>query len=98
MIVCSDGYIVDVIGPYAATSSDAIIMRTLMQENSDWPNDVLILDRGFRDSIYVIEDCGYNPHMPPSRTRGEQLSTAQANKSRLITMVRWVVETINGHK
>ncbi|KAJ8711927.1 hypothetical protein PYW08_008881 [Mythimna loreyi] len=35
--------------------------------------------------------------MPPSKRREDtQLSTDQANKSRLITMVRWVVETING--
>lgn len=101
LIVCTDGYIVDVTGPYAATTSDATIMRSLMQDNSDWhwflrTNDVFILDRGFRDSIPCIEECGYNPHMPPTRARGEQLSTAEANKSRLITMTRWVVETING--
>lgn len=56
----------------------------------------MILDRGFRDSIPSIAACGFNPHMPLSRTRGEQLSTSDANKSRLITMTRWVVETTKG--
>lgn len=102
LVVCTDGYILDVVGPFAAITSDATIMRSLMEdETSEWhgflrPNDVFILDRGFRDSIASIEECGYNPHMPPTRSRGEQLTTPDANKSRLITMVRWVVETING--
>lgn len=102
LVVCTDGYIVDVVGPYAATTSDATIMRSLMEdENSAWhwflrERDVFILDRGFRDSIASIEECGYIAHMPPTRARGEQLSTIDANKSRLITMTRWVVETING--
>ncbi|XP_045504033.1 uncharacterized protein LOC123700757 [Colias croceus] len=77
-------------------------MRSLMDDQaSAWhgflrPNDVFVLDRGFRDAIPSIELCGYNPQMPPTRSRGEQLTTADANKSRLITMTRWVVETING--
>jgi hypothetical protein len=102
LVVCTDGYILDVMGPYAATTTDATIMRSLMEDQtSPWhgflmPNDVFILDRGFRDSIPSIEECGYIPQMPPTRSRGEQLTTADANKSRLITMVRWVVETING--
>lgn len=102
LIVCTDGYILDVLGPYAATTSDATIMRTIMEdEDSPWhwflrTNDVLILDRGFRDSISSIQEFGYNPQMPPSRSRGEQLTTEDANKSRLITMTRWVVETMNG--
>ncbi|XP_045457339.1 uncharacterized protein LOC123667489 [Melitaea cinxia] len=101
LIVCTDGYILDVLGPYAATTSDATIMRTIMEhEDSPWhwflrPNDVFILDRGFRDSISSIQEFGYNPQMPPSRSRGEQLTTEEANKSRLITMTRWVVETMN---
>lgn len=102
MIVCTDGYILDVLGPYAATTSDATIMRSIMEdEESPWhwflqTDDVFILDRGFRDSISSIQEFGYNPQMPPSSSRGEQLTTEDANKSRLITMCRWVVETMNG--
>lgn len=35
--------------------------------------------------------------MPPTKHRSEsQLRTEEANKSRLVTIVRWVVEVING--
>lgn len=108
MIVCADGYILDVTGPYSARTTDAQIMKMILENHDarieDGPfhyffhqGDVFILDRGFRDSIPSIETYGYEAHMPPSKQRQEtQLSTEQANKSRLITMVRWVVETING--
>ena len=41
-------------------------MRDLMQEDSPIhgllrADDVFILDRGFRNSIDNIEECGYNP-------------------------------------
>lgn len=99
LCVSTDGYIIDILGPYTAVTSDAKIMRTMMSQTSPWhwflrPNDVLILDRGFRDSIPQIERCGYIAYMPP--TARTQLTTAEANKSRLVTMTRWVVETING--
>ena len=49
--------------------------------------DVFILDRGFRDSIYDIQSLGYEAHIPPSKYRNAtQLTTEQANKSRLITI------------
>lgn len=61
-------------------------------------NDVFILDRGFRDSIRLLEDCGYRTYMPDSLLEGEhQLTTTQANRSRCITLCRWVVEVVNGY-
>lgn len=108
LIVCADGYIIDVTGPYPAVTSDSDIMEKILQ-NHDEPiedgafhyffesGDIFILDRGFRDSISLIESHGYVAHMPPSKSPNEtQLSTESANKSRLITMCRWIVETING--
>ncbi|CAB3239874.1 unnamed protein product [Arctia plantaginis] len=60
-------------------------------------DDVFILDRGFRDSIPNIESAGYIAHMPPSKDRHTtQLTDIQADKSRQITIVRWVIEVING--
>lgn len=107
LFVCADGYILDVLGPYSARTTDADIMKMVLENNAPTEDrafhyflhqgDVFILDRGFRDAIPTIEAYGYEAHMPPSKHREEtQLSTNQANKSRLITMVRWVVETING--
>uniref|UniRef100_A0A2H1WJQ1 SFRICE_039260 n=1 Tax=Spodoptera frugiperda TaxID=7108 RepID=A0A2H1WJQ1_SPOFR len=103
LIVCTDGYIIDVKGPYAATKTDANIMSSIMNNNLNpihillEPNDVFILDRGFRDSLGDIEACGYEYHVPPSKDRTEsQLTTEQANESRMVTMCRWVVEVVNG--
>ncbi|XP_045510487.1 uncharacterized protein LOC123705641 [Colias croceus] len=103
MIVSTDGYILDVLGPYAATTSDATIMQDIMRdENSAWhwifqQNDVILVDRGFRDSLASIEEWGYEVHIPPTKDRNEtQLTTDQANKSRTITISRWVVEAMNG--
>lgn len=103
LVVTTDGYIIDVMGPYAATKTDANIMSDIMN-NGEHPihcllerNDVFILDRGFRDSLDDIEACGYEYHVPPSKHRHEsQLTTDQANESRLVTICRWVVEVVNG--
>ncbi|XP_063383693.1 uncharacterized protein LOC134669975 [Cydia fagiglandana] len=102
LVVCPDGYIVDVAGPYAATTSDADIMSQELAVDGPMnyvleAGDVFIVDRGFRNSIPDIEACGYEAHMPPTKQPHEtQLSTEDANKSRLVTIVRWVVEVING--
>lgn len=103
LIVASDGYIVDCFGPYKAITSDAVIMTNLFNnENSALRlyfrnNDAFILDRGFRDCINLLEECGYRPYMPESLLEGEhQLTTLQANRSRCVTICRWVVEVING--
>ncbi|GBP54902.1 hypothetical protein EVAR_11656_1 [Eumeta japonica] len=99
LLICTDGYIVDVTGPHAATTSDATIMNAYI-ENEMNPihyvlhnNDTFVLDRGFRDAISTLQTWGYQAHMPPTKLRSEnQLSTVEANKSRLVTIVRWVVE------
>ncbi|XP_045765909.1 uncharacterized protein LOC123878873 [Maniola jurtina] len=103
LITCPDGYIIDICGPYAATKTDAQIMSDIMNDTTSpvhivlQTDDVFILDRGFRDSIPEIESAGYVAHMPPSKDRhATQLTDIQANKSRQITIVRWVIEVING--
>lgn len=103
LLVATDGHIIDIFGPYAATTSDATIMRLLFQnENSELrqyfrQNDVFILDRGFRDSIPLLTSLGYTVCKPETLSAGEtQLSTEKANKSRLVTLCRWVVEVANG--
>lgn len=103
LIVSCDGYIVDCFGPYKATTSDADIMTSLFSnENSPLrlylqENDIFILNRGFRDSISLLESCNYSAYMPESLLEGEhQLTTEQANRSRCVTICRWVVEVVNG--
>jgi len=58
-------------------------------------NDILVVDRGFRDSIELIEDLGLIAKMPHFLQNKHQ-HTEEANESRLITSVRWIVEAVNG--
>lgn len=103
LFVCCDGYILECVGPYEATQNDSSIMSALFNnENGPMraffrPHDVFILDRGFRDVIPQLESYNYRTYMPESLLESEhQLTTHQANKSRCVTMCRWVVEVVNG--
>ncbi|RVE47928.1 hypothetical protein evm_007442 [Chilo suppressalis] len=103
IIVCCDGYIIDVLGPYAATKSDADILkdefRDPLQPLRQYfkEGDIFILDRGFRDSISLLQNLNYSVHYPLSLEPGEhQMSTQNANESRKVTLCRWVVEVVNG--
>ncbi len=58
--------------------------------------DVLIVDRGFRDVKEFLEKVGLSVYFPSFLKKGEkQLEDEEANKSRLVTKVRWVVEVVN---
>lgn len=103
LFVTCDGHIVDISGPHAAIENDASILNhhlSGVDRPLNWllnPGDVFILDRGFRDSIEYLEEHGYVGIMPQSQTRGStQLTTIQANKSRMCTICRWPVEIVNG--
>lgn len=103
LIVCPDGYIIDVLGPYPATTSDADILGCEIQkENSELkdyfqPGDAFVLDRGFRDALPLLNECGFRTFVPRTLQQGEtQLTTLDANKSRAVTICRWVVEVVNG--
>lgn len=51
-------------------------------------DDVVIVGRGFRDSITYLQDLGIKVEMPPFMEKGErQMSTEAANTSRLVTKV-----------
>ncbi|RVE44543.1 hypothetical protein evm_010809 [Chilo suppressalis] len=102
LIVCCDGYILDVFGPYAATTNDATIMNSILDNEALVQyfneNDVFILDRGFRDSMDKLHDKGFLAHMPESLSPGHsQFTTLEGNRTRCVTINRWVVEAVNGH-
>jgi len=61
-----------------------------------WPEDVMVVDRGFRDSITTLEEYGLIPKMPHFLEVGKQHNTMSANESRLVTKIRWIVESVNG--
>lgn len=105
MLVATDGYILTVLGPYLADgkNSDAKITEHMLKSNAEnineWfhDNDVLVVDRDFRDAIDILKDFGINAQMPHFLNKSQrQHSTEEANESRLVTKVRWVVESVNG--
>lgn len=105
MITTTDGTIIDLLGPYKAVTNDADIMQYIFERNNDvqqifQPGDSFILDRGFRDVKPMLDGLGYKVYMPDFILRKDpkgQLPTEKANKSRLVTKCRWVVEARNGH-
>ncbi|XP_062581928.1 uncharacterized protein LOC134243712 [Saccostrea cucullata] len=102
VIVSTSGYYISVLGPYLARNSDATILNHIMKTNREdvlnWmeEDDIFIVDRGFRDSMEYLEELGIKACMPSFMKKGEkQLSTQDANTSRLVTKIRWVVESSN---
>jgi hypothetical protein len=102
IITSTDGYILSVLGPFLADSknNDASIIKHCLFENQEgvleWliDDDVIILDRGFRDAIKPMKMLGFQPAMPNFLTGGKkQFDAVEANRTRCITKVRWVVES-----
>ena len=106
MLVATDSYILNVLGPYLADgkNSDAKITEYMLKINSqdirNWfrEGDVLIADRGFGDVTELLNECGIKTAMPHFLNKSEkQHSDEKASESRLVTKDRWVVELANGH-
>ena len=59
-------------------------------------NDIMILDRGFRDLLSVLKSLDIDATTPsfldPNR---RQFDVHDANRSQFITKLRWVVESVN---
>ncbi|KYN28329.1 hypothetical protein ALC57_02254 [Trachymyrmex cornetzi] len=106
LIVAPDGYILDIHGPYFsdARNNDAAVLEREFQNDAgalrEWlgENAIIIVDRGYRDVLPLLQNLVIETHMPPLLQEGQtQLSTEDANDSRLITKSRWIVEARNGH-
>lgn len=106
ILVAPDGYILAINGPYFsdARNNDATILQHELQNDINgmrtWfqEGDVVIVDRGYRDSIGLLQDLGLHYHMPPFLPPDQrQLTTVETNRARLITSTRWIVEARNGH-
>lgn len=104
MIISCDGYIVHALGPYKARDNDAKILEHIHRATNKLdnlqPGDILMLDRGFRDCVKYFEEKNFEVKTPSllqlSKQKG-QLTTIEANKTRLVTATRFVVEVRNGH-
>lgn len=106
MLTASDGYIVDIQGPYFsnAANNDARVMVNELENDlngmREWlqAGDIFVVDRGYRDAVAVLETMGIMFKMPPLLEQGQrQFTTEKANASRLVTMTRWIIEAIDGH-
>ena len=102
-IVLPDGHVLETIGPFYSDghNNDAGMTSKILKEEGygvlDWlkssPNQVMVVDRGFRNVIDELQSMGITAQMPSIDVKGsKQPSTESANKSRLVTKVRWVVE------
>ncbi|CAF2055097.1 unnamed protein product [Rotaria magnacalcarata] len=100
-LVIPDGYVLDLIGPFYGKHNDAAISRAILDKCTELSvlcedNDTHIVDRGFRDVAEEFQALGYDLKMPGLLSKGDkQLSTIEANESRLITKCRWVVESFH---
>lgn len=104
MMVTTNGYILYALGPYKAGQNDARILQEIDQTTTVFASlrngDILLLDRGFRDCIDHFTAKGLDVKMPALVQRSvndSQLSTIDANQTRLVTALRFVVEARNGH-
>lgn len=100
-ICTTDGYVVDMLGPYLANVNDAEVLRTIIDKpnglcNLMRPGDIFVLDRGFRDVKSHLEAKGFRVLMPALKGQRKQLTETESNDSRFVTKIRWVVEAIHG--
>ncbi|CAF4721656.1 unnamed protein product, partial [Rotaria magnacalcarata] len=97
-IISQDGYILCVMGPFLSDykNNDASIFKHCVYNNEqdilNWlhDNDVLILDRGFRDTVRAMKQFGFQVAMPSFLNGRKQFSLEEANLNRCITKVRWI--------
>jgi hypothetical protein len=58
--------------------------------------EIMILDRGFRDSLGVLKALGIDTAMPSFLDQNQrQLDVYDANRSHFVTKLRWVFESLN---
>lgn len=101
LCVSSDGFIFCTVGPFMATENDASIMKKILPENipamrNFEERDVMLVDRGFRDCVEELESYGFIVRIPAHASGNRQLSTIEANRTRLVTKCRFQVERMNG--
>lgn len=104
VVVTTTEYILSIVVPFFADgkNNDAAIVRNMINTNADGINDwlkkgnIFILDRGFGDVLELLEDGGFHTESPASLPKSsKQFSTNVANHSRLVTKIRWAVESID---
>ena len=98
-LVLPDDYELNTICPFRGNMNDPSIAQHVLRICDSligWceDDDVMLVDRGFRDVIYAFRKIGYEPKMPAFLWKGQtQHTTEEANESRLCTKNRRVVES-----
>ena len=104
MMVTTTGYIVTIFGPFFSDfhNNDASMLKHVMLNNYEdilnWTkeDDIMILDRGFRDSLGVLKALDIDAAMPSFLEPNQrQFDVYDANRPRFVTKLRWVVESVN---
>ena len=60
----SDGYILEMFGPYEGNVNDATILNHILSTNDKLVSNLNVGDRGFRDCLSFVESKGYSAKMP----------------------------------
>ncbi len=99
MVGCTpDGYILYVLGPFDATHNDATILKDCFSRYSEilssiHEGDTILVDRGFRDVLNFLREVKNLKVFCPGLG---QLDTIEANASRFVTKIRWIIEQVFG--
>lgn len=86
VFVTTNGYYIDVIGPFEATQNDASIMSAIFDSHKEaimsklQANDVFLLDRGFRDCGEMLESKGFIVRMPEFITKTDKTAYIKKGK------------------
>ncbi|CAF4500569.1 unnamed protein product [Rotaria sp. Silwood2] len=72
--------------------------NTVVLVIDDWiaEHDLAVVDRGFRDSTGMMRALGLDACMPDFLNGRHRFDALEANRSRFISKIRWVVESANG--
>jgi len=78
-MVTTTGYIITIFGPFFSDfhNNDASILKHVMLNNYEdiltWikDGDIMILDRGFRDSLGILKTLGIDTAMPPFLSKNQ---------------------------
>ncbi|CAF1257807.1 unnamed protein product [Rotaria sordida] len=103
LITTTTGYILEAYGPYLSDSSnnDAAMQKDILIKNKsgilNWihDHDIIVVDRGFRDSVGLMRALGLDVCMPDFLNGRHRFDALEANRSRFISKIRWVVESAN---
>ena len=80
-------------------NNDVAIAENVFRNNDcdilNWleDEDVIVVDRGFRDAVVIMVKCGFRVEIPNFLKGSKQLLTKEANHARCVTKVRWAIES-----